>query len=288
MTHPTYPGTTHQVAQQNSQPCGCGQQVFAVTTTGDAALIRAGIVDDEALRAFTTGQCHAFALAMHEATGWPIIAAAEPDHEWMTFEEILPAAPVGSDGARHMRGAYLSTYATHLFVQHPSGDLVDIRGRTTAEAWMAHAGLDGAPHDPRWYPSPDGNPVDDAEAYANRVSGEIGSFCLFVGATAEDTRNVYADRRTMALDAARTLVPTVLASLEEAPAGHDLESEPGHVICDVCTLTYPAAFEDRCPNAWRGTKDKTKDTRYQLPTEQHEAARAHIEQYRTAQAATSS
>jgi hypothetical protein len=32
-----------------------------------------GVVDRKAITAFTQGQCHAFALALHEISGWPIV-----------------------------------------------------------------------------------------------------------------------------------------------------------------------------------------------------------------------
>lgn len=32
-----------------------------------------GVIDEAASHAFTNGQCHAFAIAMHDLTGWPII-----------------------------------------------------------------------------------------------------------------------------------------------------------------------------------------------------------------------
>jgi hypothetical protein len=39
-----------------------------------------GVVDENASYAFTHGQCHAFAIAMHDITGWPIIGiGGEPD-----------------------------------------------------------------------------------------------------------------------------------------------------------------------------------------------------------------
>jgi hypothetical protein len=34
-----------------------------------------GVVDGRAREAFTTGQCHALALALHQATGWDLLAA---------------------------------------------------------------------------------------------------------------------------------------------------------------------------------------------------------------------
>lgn len=60
---------------------------------GDITL---GVLDDRARRCFTMGQCHAFAIALNRATGWPILLF---------------------DG-----------WGGHVVVQHPSGRVVDIEG----------------------------------------------------------------------------------------------------------------------------------------------------------------
>lgn len=45
-----------------------------------------GVVDSRAITTFTCGQCHSFALALHDQTGWPIFGAridpydGIPDH----------------------------------------------------------------------------------------------------------------------------------------------------------------------------------------------------------------
>lgn len=35
-------------------------------------ILEAGVIDRTAAEVFTTGQCHALALALHEHTGWPL------------------------------------------------------------------------------------------------------------------------------------------------------------------------------------------------------------------------
>jgi len=52
------------------------QNIRAVSAMGMHDLLvedGRGIINDEAVTCFTRGQCHAFAVALHDETGWPII-----------------------------------------------------------------------------------------------------------------------------------------------------------------------------------------------------------------------
>ena len=63
-----------------------------------------GELTDDARYVFTRGQCHSLALALHEATGWPIF------------------------------GDFVSEYddtPDHVFVQAPDGRFVDVEGTPT-------------------------------------------------------------------------------------------------------------------------------------------------------------
>src|SRR4051794_37517203 len=62
-------------------------------------------LDEAARLAFLGGHCHSLALALHERTGWPLIAI---DHR--------------SDGV-----------CAHVAVQRPDGKVVDIAGAHTVE-----------------------------------------------------------------------------------------------------------------------------------------------------------
>lgn len=64
-----------------------------------------GTITPAAVEAFTRGACAGLAVAVHDATGWPIIEVGHCDG--------LPL---------------------HFMVRHPSGGLVDIRGAHTDEA----------------------------------------------------------------------------------------------------------------------------------------------------------
>lgn len=39
-----------------------------------------GVIDQSAVTAFTRGDCHSFAIAMHDRTGWPIIGIGGETH----------------------------------------------------------------------------------------------------------------------------------------------------------------------------------------------------------------
>lgn len=44
-----------------------------------------GALDERAREAFTRGHCHSLALALHEATGWPIVGAEDEELEICHF-----------------------------------------------------------------------------------------------------------------------------------------------------------------------------------------------------------
>lgn len=71
--------------------------------------LTSGVLDGYARRAFKYGGCGALALALHDATGWPIVAIT--DHH-NVFED------------RQAGGGS----ALHWTVRHPDGRLIDIDG----------------------------------------------------------------------------------------------------------------------------------------------------------------
>ncbi len=70
--------------------------------------LTAGVLDGAAERAFTFGGCDALAIALHDATGWPLVAIT--DHH-------------NVHGGRAGGGS-----AMHWTVMHPSGRLLDVDG----------------------------------------------------------------------------------------------------------------------------------------------------------------
>ena len=115
-----------------------------------------GVLDGYALRAFKYGGCGALALALHDATGWPIVAIT--DHH-NVFEDGLAGG--GS--------------ALHWTVRHPDGRLIDIDGahdpeelvetyHGDADDGQAAAGLSSREDVVEWYIECQGEPIPVALA----------------------------------------------------------------------------------------------------------------------------
>lgn len=69
-----------------------------------------GVVNDAALEAFHYGYCHVMALALHDATGWPLVGI------WYNGDN------------------YTDDYVPgHVAVKHPEGYFVDIYGAYTED-----------------------------------------------------------------------------------------------------------------------------------------------------------
>lgn len=70
-----------------------------------------GVLDDAAREAFTCGQCHAMALALHEHTGWDLAGA-----EWEHYDGV--------------------EYPGHVFVVDPDGNPFDVNGYDVDERYV--------------------------------------------------------------------------------------------------------------------------------------------------------
>lgn len=73
-----------------------------------------GVRDGAARTAFFHGACAALAIALHDETGWPIVAVTDHDNEY--------------DGRMGMGGS-----AMHWLVRRPDGALIDFDGAHTPE-----------------------------------------------------------------------------------------------------------------------------------------------------------
>lgn len=80
----------------------------------DPTTLTPGVLDGYALRAFKYGACGALAIAIHDTTGWPIVAIT--DHH-NVFED-------GTAGGGS---------ALHWTVRRPDGLLVDVDGAHAAQ-----------------------------------------------------------------------------------------------------------------------------------------------------------
>lgn len=95
--------------------------------------VTVGVRDEDAIRAFKSGQCHAIALALHERTGWPIVSVGD---ESCCYDEDCPDDD-DSNGV-------CSCQIQHLAVRRPDRYLVDIEGPKPEDDFMEAQG------DPEW------------------------------------------------------------------------------------------------------------------------------------------
>ena len=73
-----------------------------------------GIIDYDAEYAFTRGQCHSLALALHRLTGWQLYGLYKPNE------------------LRYGRTP------SHTVVRSPDGEYIDIGGNTALEDWREY------------------------------------------------------------------------------------------------------------------------------------------------------
>lgn len=117
----------------------------------DPSLLTPGVLDGYAQRSFKFGACGALAIAIHDVTGWPIMAIT--DHH-NVFED-------GRAGGGS---------ALHWVVRRPDGKLVDVDGahetqdllreyHGEADDGMAAAGLSSRADAVEWYVEAQGEPV---------------------------------------------------------------------------------------------------------------------------------
>lgn len=90
MAHGAVPRRGAEAAAEKLTVIGSEHRAWRVTP---------GVIDADAVHAFTSGQCHALALALHERTGWPL--------RWLEDDEGDPL---------------------HCFVETPEGKALDIAG----------------------------------------------------------------------------------------------------------------------------------------------------------------
>lgn len=84
----------------------------------DARKLSPGVLDGYALRAFKYGACGAMVIALHDATGWPVVAITDSHN---VFEDGMAGG--GS--------------ALHWTVRRPDGMLIDVDGAHTPERLVA-------------------------------------------------------------------------------------------------------------------------------------------------------
>jgi hypothetical protein len=110
-----------------------------------------GVIDGSARRIFKYGGCGALAIAIHDATGWPIVAITDSHN---VFED-------GTAGGGS---------ALHWTVRRPDGKLIDIDGahspedlveeyNSEADEGQAAAGISTREDAAEWYIEAQGEPI---------------------------------------------------------------------------------------------------------------------------------
>lgn len=101
MAHPDHPEPSPIELPAAERVFAPGQPAeVRVHSEGYTAVeVRAGELDDNALYAFSAGQCHALAAAVHERTGWPVFGlikdASRPDDPKARFAHFYVRTPDG-------------------------------------------------------------------------------------------------------------------------------------------------------------------------------------------------
>jgi hypothetical protein len=115
-------------------------ELLIVRCTDGVARLRAGVLDAYAQRAYLVGQCHALSIALHERTGWPIMAvlARRGRQDRIDWTARLADAPLDVLAARWV----------HTAVRRHDGLLIDITGAcdeaTMLSRWTPPRTTDGA------------------------------------------------------------------------------------------------------------------------------------------------
>ena len=81
--------------------------------------LRPGVFDDDAQEACLWGQCHALALALHESSGWPLVAVYEDD-------DIIHVAVKIPDGRLLDAGGYHNAYEIAEYYDRTLDDISEV------------------------------------------------------------------------------------------------------------------------------------------------------------------
>jgi hypothetical protein len=103
-----------------------GDQVTVPLTWGQQRVLHAGVVDDSALYAFTTGQCHALAFALCLVTGFTLAYAGPVECVYDTDCDQTPSED------------WCGCQVHHLGVVSPDGFWLDIHGAVRLAAPDTH------------------------------------------------------------------------------------------------------------------------------------------------------
>lgn len=79
-----------------------------------AMLVTPGVIDDAAHAAFSSGQCHALALTVHEQTGWPLRAIEDDDADIVhVYIETPDGRALDIAGVHANRDEYVASWGSY-------------------------------------------------------------------------------------------------------------------------------------------------------------------------------
>jgi hypothetical protein len=116
----------------------------------DPALLSAGLIDGYARRAFKYGACGALAIALHDHTGWPIVA--------ITDSHNVAEDKAGGGSALHWAVRTPDGWLLDIDGVHRMQDLID-EYSSQADEGEAAAGLATRADAWEWYVEAQGEPV---------------------------------------------------------------------------------------------------------------------------------
>lgn len=113
--------TLARVTHDDTASADAGPEVSVLGSGYRQFPVQPGLRDGRAINAFTNGQCHALAFAVHEATRYPIFLLIEPDCDPDPF-----CQPVSGPDDEDSR--WCCCQILHLGVITPAGLWLDITG----------------------------------------------------------------------------------------------------------------------------------------------------------------
>jgi hypothetical protein len=109
-----------------------GTVVVRMPNSRRAVINTEGRIDNAAEYAFTRGQCHSLALALHRMTGWELYGLYS-EYDWTRKQAGRESTP------------------SHVVVRSPEGKYIDITGDDALEGWH------------QWWPDATPHSVTEAE-----------------------------------------------------------------------------------------------------------------------------
>lgn len=109
-----------------------GDTFTVVDVAGLSFHLTPGVINDEAVLAFTRGHCAELALALHDRTGWPLRIVVQANIDWVSLADD-PAVLAAADQGHRIPYGYLQQLWAHVLVERPDGLLVDINGARTPD-----------------------------------------------------------------------------------------------------------------------------------------------------------